>query len=85
MDDSMLESLTDEVIRRLLDEAKKKKKKTKKKKKKRKVNCPLLPGGKRDYKCEYQKYGGASKKGKKDRAARNKARRQAIKMGLVKK
>ena len=85
MDDSMLESLTDEVIRRLLDEAKKKKKKAKKKKKKRKVKCPLLPGGKRDYKCEYQKYGGASKKGKKDRAARNKARRQAIKMGLVKK
>ena len=86
MDDNMLESLTDEVIRRLLDEAKKKKKKkAKKKKKKRKVKCPLLPGGKRDYKCEYQKYGGASKKGKKDRAARNKARRQAIKMGLVKK
>ena len=85
MDDNMLESITDEVIRRLLDEAKKKKKKSKKKKKKRKVKCPLLPGGKRDYKCEYQKYGGASKKGKKDRAARNKARRQAIKLGLVKK
>ena len=76
--------LVEAVIDRLLFEAKKKKK-TKKKKKKRKVKCPLLPGGKRDYKCEYQKYGGASKKGKKDRAARNKARRQAIKMGLVKK
>jgi len=62
----------------LLDESKKKGKK-------RKVKCPLLPNGKRDYKCEYQKYGGASKKGKKERAARNKARKQAEKMGLVRK
>ena len=85
MNDTLLDQLADAVLTRLLDEAKKKKKKAKKKKKKRKVKCPLLPGGKRDYKCEYQKYGGASKKGKKDRAARNKARRQAIKMGLVKK
>ena len=60
-------------------------KKKKPKKKKRVVKCPLLPNGKRDYKCEYQKYGGASKKGKKDRAARNKARKQAERMGLVKK
>lgn len=60
-------------------------KKAKKKKKKRKVKCPLLPNGKRDYKCEYRKYGGASKKGKKERAARNKARKQAEKMGLVRK
>lgn len=57
----------------------------KKAKKKREVKCPLLPNGKRDYKCEYQKYGGASKKGKKDRAARNKARKQAERMGLVRK
>jgi len=57
----------------------------KKKKKKRKVKCPLLPNGKRDYKCEYRKYGGASKKGKKERAARNKARKQAEREGLVKK
>ena len=71
------------IIRNLLLEKKKKAKK--KKKKKRKVKCPLLPNGKRDYKCEYQKYGGASKKGKKDRAARNKARKQAEKMGLVRK
>ena len=85
MNDTLLDQLADAVLTRLLDEAKKKKKKKAKKKKKRKVKCPLLPGGKRDYKCEYQKYGGASKKGKKDRAARNKARRQAIKMGLVKK
>lgn len=56
-----------------------------KKKKKSEVKCPLLPNGKRDYKCEYQKYGGASKKGKKDRAARNKARKQAEREGLVKK
>jgi len=54
-------------------------------KKKREVKCPLLPNGKRDYKCEYQKYGGASKKGKKDRAARNKARKKAEKLGLVRK
>ena len=71
----IVDELTEAVINRLIYEAKKKKKK---------VKCPLLPGGKRDYKCEYQKYGGASKKGKKDRAARNKARRHAMKMGLVK-
>ena len=69
------------LIRSILLEAKSKKKG----KKKRKVKCPLLPNGKRDYKCEYRKYGGASKKGKKDRAARNKARKQAEKMGLVRK
>ena len=69
------------LIRSILLESKSKKKG----KKKRKVKCPLLPNGKRDYKCEYRKYGGASKKGKKDRAARNKARKQAEKMGLVKK
>ena len=51
--------------------------------KKKEVKCPLLPNGKRDYKCEYQKYGGASKKGKKERAARNKARKQAEREGLV--
>ena len=72
------EGLVRDLVRSILLEKKAKKKK------KRKVKCPLLPGGKRDYKCEYQKYGGASKKGKKDRAARNKARRQAMKMGLVK-
>ena len=79
----IVDELTEAVIKRLLVEAKKKSKK--KKKKKKEVKCPLLPNGKRDYKCEYQKYGGASKKGKKDRAARNKARKQAEKMGLVKK
>jgi len=74
------ESLLRKLVRDILIEAKKKKKK----KKKKAVKCPLK-NGKRDYKCEYQKYGGASKKGKKDRAARNKARKQAEKMGLVKK
>ena len=69
------------LVRAILIESKSKKKG----KKKRKVKCPLLPNGKRDYKCEYQKYGGASKKGKKERAARNKARKQAEKMGLVRK
>ena len=69
MNEYEMNLLAEAVMRRLLVEAKKKKKK---KKKKRKVKCPLLPGGKRDYKCEYQKYGGASKKGKKDRAARTK-------------
>ena len=77
--EDMLDMLVEAVIRRLLREKKKAKKK------KRKVKCPLLPGGKRDYKCEYQKYGGASKKGKKDRAARNKARKQAERLGMVKK
>ena len=79
---AIVDELTEAVVKRLLEEAKKK---DKKKKKKREVKCPLLPNGKRDYKCEYQKYGGASKKGKKDRAARNKARKQAEKMGLVRK
>ena len=51
---------------------------------KKKVKCPLK-NGKRDYKCEYQKYGGASKKGKKDRAARNQARKVAEREGRVKK
>ena len=51
---------------------------------KKKVKCPLK-NGKRDYKCEYQKYGGASKKGKKDRAARNQARKVAKREGRVKK
>ena len=50
----------------------------------RQVKCPLK-NGKRDYKCEYQKYGGASKKGKKDRAARNQARKVAEREGRVKK
>ena len=50
----------------------------------KKVKCPLK-NGKRDYKCEYQKYGGASKKGKKDRAARNQARKVAEREGRVKK
>jgi hypothetical protein len=48
------------------------------------VKCPRK-NGKRDYKCEYQKYGGASKKGKKDRAARNQARKVAKREGRVKK
>lgn len=73
------ESIIRRVVRNILLE-----KKTTKKKR-RKVKCPLLPNGKRDYKCEYQKYGGASKKGKKDRAARNRARKQAERMGLVRK
>ena len=51
---------------------------------KKKVKCPLK-NGKRDYKCEYRKYGGASKKGKKDRAARNQARKVAKREGRVKK
>jgi len=51
---------------------------------KKKVKCPLK-NGKRDYKCEYKKYGGASKKGKKDRAARNQARKVAKREGRVKK
>ena len=51
---------------------------------KKKVKCPLK-NGKRDYKCEYRKYGGASKKGKKDRAARNQARKVAEREGRVKK
>jgi len=74
------EALIRQIVRNVLLEKKKAKKK-----KKKEVKCPLLPNGKRDYKCEYQKYGGASKKGKKDRAARNKARKQAEKQGLVKK
>lgn len=69
--------LCEMVIIRLLHEAKKKQK--------REVKCPLLPNGKRDYKCEYRKYGGADKKNKLERAARNRARKQAEKMGLVKK
>lgn len=79
LSDEILESRIRSTIRSILLEKKKKGKK------KRKVKCPLLPNGKRDYKCEYQKYGGASKKGKKDRAARNKARKHAEKMGLVRK
>jgi len=51
---------------------------------KKDVKCPQK-NGKRDYKCEYQKYGGASKKGKKDRAARNQARKVAKREGRVKK
>ena len=51
---------------------------------KKAVKCPQK-NGKRDYKCEYQKYGGASKKGKKDRAARNQARKVAKREGRVKK
>ena len=51
---------------------------------KKKVKCPLK-NGKRDYKCVYRKYGGASKKGKKDRAARNQARKVAEREGRVKK
>jgi len=70
LSDELLDSESEEVteshirsvIRSILLEKKKKNKK------KRKVKCPLLPNGKRDYKCEYRKYGGASKKGKKDRA-----------------
>lgn len=79
VDSQLEEAAVRKLIRNILVEAKKKKKK------KRKVKCPLLPNGKRDYKCEYQKYGGASKKGKKERAARNKARKQAERMGLVRK
>lgn len=60
------------IIRDLIIEAKKK------------AKCPRK-NGKRDYKCEYQKYGGASKKGKKDRAARNQARKVAEREGKVKK
>ena len=52
---------------------------------KREVKCPLLPNGKRDYKCEYRKYGGADKKNKLERAARNRARKKAEKMGIVRK
>ena len=51
---------------------------------KKKAKCPLK-NGKRDYKCEYRKYGGASRKGKKDRAARNQARKVAEREGRVKK
>ena len=51
---------------------------------KKKVKCPLK-NGKRDYKCEYRKYGGASKKGKSDRNKRNQARRRAKKDGRVSK
>ena len=78
VDDQLSEADIRRLVRSLLLEKKKKKKK-------RKVKCPLLPNGKRDYKCEYRKYGGASKKGKKERAARNKARKQAEREGLVKK
>ena len=60
------------IIRHLILETKKKPKCSRK-------------NGKRDYKCEYQKYGGASKKGKKDRAARNQARKVAEREGKVKK
>ena len=74
----IVDELTENVINRLLREAKKKGKK-------REVKCPLLPNGKRDYKCEYQKYGGADKKNKLERAARNRARKKAEKMGLVRK
>jgi hypothetical protein len=67
----MKESVLRSIIRKLLLE-------------KKAVKCPRK-NGKRDYKCEYQKYGGASKKGKKDRAARNQARKVAKREGRVKK
>mgnify|MGYP001389798257 CR=1 FL=1 len=51
---------------------------------KKKPKCQRK-NGKRDYKCEYQNYGGASKKGKSDRNKRNQARRQAKRDGKVKK
>jgi 5-methylcytosine-specific restriction endonuclease McrA len=78
VNDTINESIIRNVVREIIYEKKSKKKK-------REVKCPLLPNGKRDYKCEYQKYGGASKKGKKERATRNKARKQAEKLGLVRK
>ena len=68
----IVDELLENVLKRLMSEAKKK------------VKCPLK-NGKRDYKCEYRKYGGASKKGKKDRAARNQARKVAKREGRVKK
>jgi 5-methylcytosine-specific restriction endonuclease McrA len=52
---------------------------------KKKVKCKLLPNGKRNYKCEYEKYGGASKEGKRLRNLRNQARRKMKRLGLVKK
>ncbi len=69
--DSMMETHLRELIYSILSE-------------KKEVKCPRK-NGKRDYKCEYQKYGGASKKGKKDRAARNQARKVAEREGRVKK
>ena len=45
---------------------------------------PSSPGYKRDYKQEYKDQGGTPKR-KKARAENNKARRQAIKKGKVKK
>ncbi len=42
---------------------------------------PSSPGYKRNYKQEYAQKGQSGTKGKKDRAARNKARRTAIKKG----
>lgn len=71
---TLSDELLEAVIRRILLE-----------KIKKEVKCPLLPNGKRDYKCEYQKYGGADKKNKLERAARNRARKQAEKMGIVRK
>ena len=71
-DQWVIDNLIEAVIRRVLEEAKKKPK------------CPRK-NGKRDYKCEYREYGGASKKGKKDRAARNQARKVAEREGRVKK
>lgn len=71
--EKIVDELIENVIKRLMSEAKKKA-----------VKCPQK-NGKRDYKCEYQKYGGASKKGKKDRAARNQARKVAKREGRVKK
>lgn len=69
--EQIVDELLENVLARLLIE-------------KKNVKCPLK-NGKRDYKCEYRKYGGASKKGKKDRAARNQARKVAKREGRVKK
>ena len=69
--DTQTESMIRQLVNNILSE-------------KKKVKCPLK-NGKRDYKCEYRKYGGASKKGKKDRAARNQARKVAEREGRVKK
>ena len=45
---------------------------------------PYMSNGKRDYKKEYEKYAGQTK-AKKDRAARNKARRIMTRLGKAKK
>lgn len=75
VEEKLGESAIRKLVRSILLEAKAK----------REVKCPLLPNGKRDYKCEYRKYGGADKKNKLERAARNRARKKAEKMGLVRK